>query len=199
MQNRILFFLTFFIITFSCKNENKDKINRTVNKIHEKGDEVLKTKGSREEDFFNILSKYLNPKFSLFSIKSNDFDNTIDNFINNNFDEVKTNREARYKIINDKSFLFVKEFIFDNKKYLSKIIDKLKRGIYKEMVEIEGDKHEIIMYYIKEPNTFFVTNDSKLYIFYVKSEYDRKYIASIEKVLNNRSFIDQVAPPLAPE
>ncbi len=189
MSNKIIFIVLLTIFFSSCKREsNDDSQSLDINKEKEiEKNLIIEIK--KETDFFKILAQYLETDFDLVEIRLDKYDKTINDFLKK---ETNVTREARFKNIKNNDLLYIKELIFHDPAFILEIKNKLKKGIYREYVEIEGTNHEVVGYYIKGPNTFYQAEDLKLYIFYVKSEYNRNFINKVEKVLENKDFLKEV-------
>lgn len=180
---RIVVCFAVLCLAVSCKKEKKAE--QPEKEIEETVKTQVKQTSDKPVDFFEILTKELQPTLNLVSVMARDFDKSIDNFEDDFKEGLRIQREARYSNSKNKALVYVKEYRCKSPDFLKHIKRVLRKGTYTETLDFDGESHDLVMPYIKAPHTYFGRDEQTLYLAYVKATYNQEFINEVEAVFES--------------
>ncbi len=170
----ILLLSIVFISLFSCEKNKKSKNINNLEKEH-----VIQT----PLDFFDFLEKKSNDNYRLKLVNNpKHFQITLNNFKDVNkmmFEDLIFEREAVFQDNKSATKVYVREWIFKD----STVSKKVEYTINEPTREVIINDQIFIIDTIKQPY-FTYRKDDKLYVFYVKTVRDSKYVMYFKNLLD---------------
>ena len=178
-----------FIFSTSCIKKSKQQTeheNISKDLLVEKTTDKSNNISQEKKDFILELNEKVQPNYNL--IKNNEPNNgvlqkTLNRFILRNknlFKPLKSEQESKFNVDENDSFVFVREWTFEDALSLKKVQEKLEARFYVD--KKYGKKHDVL----KEPHFVYV-DSLKLYVFYVNSVYNTKHVLAFKEILENWS------------